>query len=89
MKVTIRNKAWDFRFVKRLPPDTLGHCDHPQRQAKQIRVLEKLKGKDRLDCVIHELLHAACWDLAEETVDQTATDVAAVLWKLGYRRDGE
>lgn len=89
MKVTIRGKSWDFRFVKRLAKDTLGHCDHPEKQAKTIRVLNSLKGEERLDTVIHEALHAAHWDLAEDAVNQTATDLAKLLWRLGYRRAGE
>jgi hypothetical protein len=35
--------------------------------------------------VIHELLHAAHWDLDELAVEETAEDLARVLWKLGYR----
>jgi len=37
--------------------------------------------------IIHEILHAALWDLDEEAVHDTANAISAALWRLGYRRD--
>lgn len=39
-----------------------------------------------LEILIHEALHACLWDLAEESVEETARDIAALLEKLGYER---
>jgi hypothetical protein len=35
---------------------------------------------------LHEILHPADYDKTEEWVDELATDMAKILWKLGYRR---
>lgn len=87
MKITIRGKAWDFRYVKRVPKDCVAHCDDPTVKAKRIRVLSSLRDEERLDATIHEALHAAHWDLSEEAINATATDLARLLWKLGYRQE--
>ena len=52
---------------------------------REIRVEESLKGKKRLEILIHELLHACLPILEEECVDQMGKDIANVLWKDGYR----
>lgn len=40
---------------------------------------------DRLDTFIHEALHAASPKLTEREVRRIAGDLAAVLWRAGYR----
>jgi hypothetical protein len=42
-----------------------------------------------LETVVHELLHAGVWDLAEEAVNDTAKGIADALWKMGWRREVE
>ncbi len=86
MRVRIRGKHWDFRFVSRL--STKADCDHPETNGKKIRVRKGLEPQMELDSTIHELLHAGHWDLAEEAVNEMATDIAKVLWDLGYRKNG-
>jgi hypothetical protein len=39
-----------------------------------------------MDSLIHEILHAALWDLDEEAVTETANAISAALWRVGYRR---
>jgi hypothetical protein len=39
-----------------------------------------------MDSIIHEVLHAALWDLDEEAVHTTANAISEALWKLGYRK---
>ena len=61
-------------------------CDPPNEPGKRIRIRQGLKGERELDTLIHELMHAAHWDLDEQAVNDTAEDIARVLWRLGYRR---
>lgn len=64
-----------------------GKCDPPCAKDKTIQVLASLKNEDELDTVIHEVLHASAWDvLGESFVNDTASDLARLLWRLGYRR---
>lgn len=87
MLVEINGRRYDLRFVPRLK--NYGDCDPPTVKKKQIRVRQSLRGRLRLDTIIHELLHAALWEVREEWVDQTATDIARILDKLGYRNVDE
>lgn len=86
MKVRIRGKMWDLSFV-RTPNDVDGLCDAPTTPGKRIRISHALKGEAQLDTTVHELLHAAHWDIDEPAIEQTAADIARVLWRLGYRRE--
>lgn len=52
---------------------------------KKVLISDKLTGRQKLDTEIHEFLHIAHPDLAEEAITTTATDLAKVLWALGYR----
>lgn len=45
----------------------------------------RLKGFQVLDTAIHEILHCQQPDLSEETVNDNATEMADLLWKLGFR----
>jgi hypothetical protein len=82
MRVRIRGRY--FRLVfDRLPKSTDGICDFEHRT---ITIRRNQRGEAQLDTLLHELLHAAHWDLAEESIEETAKDLARVLWRLGYRR---
>ena len=84
MKLKMRGKVWEF-VRKRL--DMIdGQCDGPSVAGKRIHVDSALTGERELDVIVHELTHAAHWDLAEEAVDEFATDLARALWRLGYRK---
>jgi len=64
-----------------------GRCDPPDKPNKTITINSRLRGEELLDTIIHEVLHAASWDVLDEGfVEQTATDLARILWKLGYRK---
>ena len=47
-----------------------------------------LRGEERLEVLIHELVHAASWHIDETFVEQFARDAARALWRVGYR-DGD
>jgi hypothetical protein len=61
-------------------------CDPPDRTRRTIRIREGLSPERELDVLIHEMLHGAYWDLCEEAIEATATDIARALFEMGYRR---
>ena len=81
MEILVNGVVWLLRF-SRLRGKAMGWCYF---DTKKILVDSRLKGKDRLDVLIHEMLHAHHRQLSEEAVTQTASDIAEVLWKIGYR----
>lgn len=64
-----------------------GEADAPADKEKEIRFARRLYDKELLETYIHECLHACFWDMTEESVDLSARDIAAFLWRLGYRND--
>lgn len=89
MKIKILGKIWDLIFCPNLK--NRGECDHPCSPNKKIRIWKGLKEEEKLEVLIHEMLHAAFWHLDEEYVEKAAKDIAKVLWRLGYndKRDFE
>jgi hypothetical protein len=83
MRLRILNKVWSLRFAPNMA--NRGDCDAPSKPGKAIRISSSLRGEERLEVLIHELLHAAGWHLAEEYVEQFAADAARALWRVGYR----
>ena len=71
-------------LVKRVEVD--GSCDPPERKDRKILISEGLTKERELDVFIHEMLHAAFWDLDENAVAETATDIARAL-SLFYEFD--
>ena len=87
MRCKLRGRYWSIvRAI--LPRSTLGLCDYAKRTIT-ISTARKVRGELELDTTIHELIHACQPDLAEETVEEVASDIARVLWRLGYRRNGD
>ena len=85
MQVRVRGHKWELVFMERLPSGAAGECDDVSTPRKAIWIATQQKPIDILDTVIHELLHAALPDLCEETVLETATDIAKVLSRLGAK----
>lgn len=59
-------------------------CDPPDRTRRTICICDGLTPERELDVLIHEMLHAAYWDLDEAAIAETATDIAKALIALGY-----
>lgn len=57
----------------------------PTTPRKTIWINEKTKGVDLLDTLIHEVCHCSAPWLIEDAVLQFSTDLAKILWDLGYR----
>ncbi len=82
MKFRLWKEIWTVLFAKSVGKDFVGECNHSQ---KTIRVLRSLRGRDRMDTLIHEMLHAVLPDEEELWVNSVASDMSQVLWEYGYR----
>jgi len=87
MQVNLLGKRWGLRFAPNL--GNRGDCDPPNVPKKEIRVDSQLIGEERLEVLIHEMVHAAGWHIDEQFVERFAADVARALWRLGYRSGDE
>lgn len=55
-------------------------------EKRKVLIHSKLEGRKRLEIELHEGLHASFGPtISEESVTQTARDLAKILWLLGYR----
>jgi hypothetical protein len=45
-----------------------------------------LRGKARLETILHEALHAQWPEDSEETISRHGKELAQLLWKCGYRQ---
>lgn len=58
-------------------------------QEKSITISPKLKGRYRLEVIIHECLHAEYPSTEnmneEEWVDVAACNISKLLWRMGYK----
>lgn len=53
---------------------------------KKVLIHSKLEGRKKLEIELHEGLHAGFGQtISEESVTETARDLARILWSLGYR----
>jgi hypothetical protein len=83
--VIIGGRRYKLHFPKELEERAHGWCYAPDAPAKEIQIKKGLRGERLLDSLIHEMLHAAAWDMSEEWVEKTASEIARVLHRLGYR----
>jgi len=66
--------------------DCDGTCDPRDLPRPRITVGQGLTDERELDVFIHEMLHACFWDLDETSIEEAASDIAKVLFKIGYRK---
>ena len=88
MRIKIGNKYWKLIFVE-LDEKTGGECDSPDTNGKEIRIATDIQNQEELEIIIHELLHAADWSKDEEWVEVIADDIARILWRLGWNKNGK
>ena len=63
-----------------------GVCDSPGNTGPKFLTIDPpAKGREQLRIILHEALHACYWDLSEDAVHEGSRDIAALLWKMGYR----
>jgi hypothetical protein len=72
--------SWQFNSIENA-------IDTETIKEPTIEIDSTLVGRQRLDTEIHEALHLACPWMTEFLVARTATYIARVLWKIGYRVD--
>jgi hypothetical protein len=87
MRAKIRGKYWRIEFASP-GPKADGICDRDGQQLPKqtIRIKPGLAPEREMAVIIHELMHAGLWDLAEDPVDELSSDIARILTKLGYKR---
>ncbi len=61
------------------------HDDHKNF----IRVDHRLRDQTRLDSTIHEIMHIQNPRALEKTIARNATEMARLLYRLGWRREGD
>jgi hypothetical protein len=90
MKVKLLGRMWnlEFTFFKNWR-EQHGSCDAPTEKNKTIKVHSSLRNRDRLEAILHECRHACDWSRDEEFVHEEAEDMARLLWRLGYRMEGD
>ena len=79
----INHEKWLWRY-SRLNGSADGWTEFAK---KKILINKDLKGQKLLECELHEGLHATLGPtISEESVTQASSDLARILWSLGYRR---
>tara|TARA_Y100001973_G_scaffold106824_1_gene188477 strand:- start:2528 stop:2794 length:267 start_codon:yes stop_codon:yes gene_type:complete len=75
----IGEKRWKVLRCKL--SDRRGDC---HLENKQIRISDKLEGKELVEILVHEIVHARVWDLDEEAVEDIGIAVSNALanWYL-------
>ena len=87
MHIQIAGKRWRIKFVPRSRRrGWFGQCTDPDAPHRTITIESGHKPITELDTIIHEALHASLAPLDEQYVRQTATDIARLLWRLGWRK---
>lgn len=86
MLVQLCGKKWSLK--RPILQTHRGECDAPNIPKKEMRVDKRLKGQEELEVLIHEAMHAIDWKSDEEHVSCASSDLARMLWRLGYRRNG-
>ena len=85
INITINNQKWKL-LLKPLHETLHGECDPDN---KVIYINSLLPPNQRLEIMIHELLHAVYPFLEEETIDNAAIDISKALRKCGINSVGE
>jgi|694.fasta_scaffold30263_9 hypothetical protein len=86
VKFKFNGKNWTIRFVKSKDmPGSFGECDDHRYKKPEIWINRNLSEKDKLDTIIHEMLHATHPELSEESVSETASAIAKILFRLNLR----
>lgn len=82
MHATMGRRRYEVVRCK-LPRSTWAECDAPDKPGKQIRLSSRLRGRELVECVIHECLHAQGWHLDEEFVERAGREIANLLDRMG------
>lgn len=87
MRIKVGGKYWRLHFT-RLKGKAWGYCDSPTKRGKRIWIHNRMGDRKTLEVLIHEMLHAQNWHIDEEHIKTSAHEIAVVLGKLGFKREG-
>jgi hypothetical protein len=82
---TFNGRKHKIDFAGRLD----GWCDQFKLDDRHIIIMAKENTQNELVTIIHECLHASNWHASEGSVDRTSTEIGRLLWRLGYRKQGD
>lgn len=84
----LHGARWLLRFT-RLRGQAAGWAylrDHKSpRLPRKILIDDRLRGRARLETILHECLHVCHPTASEEHTTESARDIARILWSLSYR----
>ena len=85
------NKARYELFLKKPPKcyQAEGICYDPVEDNPKILVNPNQSEKQVMNTIIHEIAHAFFWDASEGNVAKFANTVARLLYKEGWKKEGE
>jgi hypothetical protein len=66
------------------PKNILGVCEPPTAKNRKMEIPIGY-GPNILNVQIHEGIHACAFILDEPTVDRMSSDIARLLWRIGWR----
>ena len=87
IRVKLNEVVWRIRFVKStaISKDADGTIDWPPGRHPTITIRDSLKGRKRLEVILHECIHGSLPLLDEQAVTDSARWISQALWKVGYR----
>lgn len=83
-RIRIGGKYWTLASARLPGYDGLAEND-PRTVKKHIWINQQTRGKDLLETVIHEVSHCYAPLWSEDAITQFGSELAAILWNLGYR----
>jgi hypothetical protein len=83
MRLKIRGKTWTLRDAK---IKAFGQCT---KSELLIEVRPGQGQQERMDTILHEVIHAFDPKMRHDKVELLAGTLTAALWKDGYRRYGK
>ena len=78
------DERWLIRFTT-LKGAAYGYTFSQKAKHPRIILDARMRGRKKLEVLVHELLHALNPTQSEEHVEQQGKDIARVLWSLQYR----
>ncbi len=85
----IASRTWPWKYVRlKGRADGYAYTPEPGDNSSGHRILidSRLTGRKRLRVELHEFLHAAFPDIAEDVIDKRSSELCRILCALGYKR---
>jgi len=85
----IASRIWPWKYVRlKGKADGWTFAAEPgtKKSAHKILINSRLTGRKRLRIELHEFLHAAFPDIAEDVIDARSSELCRILTALGYKR---